>query len=106
MEMQVCTTEIIQEKVIVKNLGAVFGSTVMSRSFLRDIVVYIRNLLGGEIEEYSKLQNEARTMAIEKMIQSATSLGANAIVGLRICISRDHTNSTEILVYGTAVVTE
>jgi uncharacterized protein YbjQ (UPF0145 family) len=79
---------------------------VRARNIGRDIIAAFKNLVGGEIEEYTKLLAESREQSIDRMIQQAASLGANAIVDCRFSTSYIMQNSAEILVYGTAVYVE
>ncbi len=72
----------------------------------RDIVVAFRNIVGGEIKEYSELMEQARREAIEKLVEKACKIGANAIVGLRFSTSAIMSGASEVLAYETAVVVE
>ncbi len=101
----ICTTAIdIPEKKIVKTLGVVEGNTIRARNIGRDILAVFKNLIGGEIEEYTKLMGESREQAFDRMISEAEKLGADGIVGIRISTSYIMANAAEILVYGTAVI--
>ena len=104
--MTVTTMQDIPGKKIVKSLGLVKGNTIRARNIGRDIVAMLKNLLGGEIEEYTKLLAESREQAVDRMIVSAEELGANAIVGARFSTSYIMQSAAEIMVYGTAVITE
>lgn len=104
--MIVVTTEQIQGKRITKTLGMVRGSTVRCMHLGRDIVAILRNLVGGEIEEYTKMIAEAREQALDRMIHDAERLGANAVVCVRYGTSDISKGAAEILVYGTAVIIE
>ncbi|MBP7053359.1 MAG: YbjQ family protein [Phycisphaerae bacterium] len=104
--MLLSTTDTIPGKTITKHLGLVRGNTVRARHVGRDILASLRNLVGGEIAEYTKLLGESREQAIDRMVEHAQDLGANAIVGLRFSTSEVMTHAAEILVYGTAVVVE
>lgn len=84
-------------------LGLVRGNTVRVRHVGRDIAAALRNLVGGEVSEYTKLMAESRDQAIDRMVQQAAELGADAIVAIRFTTSMIMTNASEILVYGTAV---
>jgi uncharacterized protein YbjQ (UPF0145 family) len=91
---------------IVKTLGLVKGNTIRARNLGRDIIAALKNLVGGEIEEYTKLLAQSREQAMDRMIASAEELGANAIVGIRFSTSYIMQSAAEIMVYGTAVVVE
>jgi uncharacterized protein YbjQ (UPF0145 family) len=102
----VVSSSIIPGKEITKTFGIVKGNTVRARNIGRDIVAAVKNLVGGEIEEYTKLLAEAREQAVDRMIASARDLGANAIVDCRFSTSYIMQNAAEILVFGTAVYVE
>ncbi|MBN1509611.1 MAG: YbjQ family protein [Sedimentisphaerales bacterium] len=104
--MLLSTTESIPGKKVVKHLGLVRGNTIRGRHIGRDIVAGLRNLVGGEIAEYTKLMAESREQAIDRMCEEAGKLGANAIVGLRFSTAEVMAHAAEILAYGTAVVVE
>lgn len=91
---------------IVKTLGVVRGNTVRARHIGRDIIAVFKNVIGGEIEEYTKLLAESRDQSIDRMIASAEEQGANAIVDVRFSTSYIMANAAEIMVYGTAVLIE
>ena len=101
--MIVTTTENIPGKEIVEILGLSRGSTVRARNVGRDIFAALKNLIGGEINEYTKLQAESREQALQRMIKDAEGLGADAIVNVRITTSMIMQGVAEILAYGTAV---
>jgi uncharacterized protein YbjQ (UPF0145 family) len=104
--MLLSTTETIPGKKVVKHLGLVRGNTIRVRHIGKDILAGLRNLVGGEVVEYTKLMAESREQAIDRMCEHAKNLGANAIVGLRFSTSEVMMHAAEILVYGTAVVVE
>jgi len=104
--MILVNTDDIPHKKVVKSLGLVEGNTIRARNIGRDIVAVFKNLLGGEIEEYTKLLAQAREQALDRMISSAEELGANAIIGVRFSTSYIMQNAAEVLVYGTAVIVE
>ncbi len=89
---------------IVKVLGIVKGSTVHAKHIGKDILAGLRQLVGGEIKEYTEMLAEARAEAERRMIEEAERLGANAIVNIRYTTSSVMANAAEILAYGTAVV--
>lgn len=104
--MIITTTEFIPDKKIVKVLGLVKGNTVRARHIGKDILAALKNIVGGEIHEYTKLLAEAREQALGRMIKSAEELGANAIIGVRFGTSYVMQNAAEIMAYGTAVIVE
>lgn len=104
--MIVTTTEFIPDKKIVKVLGLVRGNTVRARHIGKDILAALKNIVGGEIREYTKLLAEAREQALDRMIKNAEELGANAIIGVRFGTSYVMQNAAEIMAYGTAVIVE
>ena len=101
--MIVTTTESIPGNEIVEILGLSRGSTVRARNVGRDIFAALKNLIGGEINEYTKLQADSREQALQRMIKDAESLGADAVVNVRITTSMILQGVAEILAYGTAV---
>ena len=101
--MIVTTTENISGNEIVEILGLSRGSTVRARNVGRDIFAALKNLIGGEINEYTKLQADSREQALQRMIKDAESLGADAVVNVRITTSMIMQGVAEILAYGTAV---
>lgn len=104
--MLLATTETIAGKTITKHLGLVRGNTIRARNVGKDIQAWLRNLVGGEIVEYTKLLAESREQALDRMMEEAKKLGANAIVAVRFSTSEVATHAAEIIVYGTAVVVE
>ncbi|MBN1781693.1 YbjQ family protein [bacterium] len=93
----------IAGKKIVETLGLVKGNTIRARHVGNDILAVLKNLIGGEIEEYTKLLSEAREQALDRMIAMAQGMGADAIVDTKFSTSYIMGNAAEILVYGTAV---
>jgi len=104
--MIVVNTETIPGKRIVKVMGLARGNTVRARFFGKDIMAFFRNLAGGEVTEYTKMIAEAREQALDRMVESAKAMGANAVVNIRFATSEVMQGAAEILVYGTAVVVE
>ena len=104
--MMFVTTEEIPGKTITKTLGLVRGNTIRARHVGRDISAALRNIVGGEITDYTKMMAESREQALDRMAEEAEGLGANAIVGIRITTSMIMQSASEILVYGTAVIVE
>jgi uncharacterized protein YbjQ (UPF0145 family) len=91
---------------VTETLGLVRGNTIRARHVGRDILAVLKNLVGGEIEEYTKMMAESREQAIDRMIAHANELGGNAIVDLRFSTSYIMGSAAEILVYGNAVKIE
>ena len=104
--MIITTTETIFGKKVVKTLGLVKGNTIRARHVGRDIVAGFRNIIGGEITEYTKMLAESREQALDRMQEEAKKLGANAIVGMRFITASIMGGAAELLAYGTAVVVE
>ena len=104
--MILSTTPSIEGRNIKKSLGLVKGNTIRARNIGKDILALFRNIVGGEIKDYTKLMAQAREQAIDRMIADAEELGANAIVNVRFSTSYIMQNAAEILVYGTAVILE
>lgn len=101
--MILTNTETIPNKEITELLGIARGSTVRARSIGRDIFAGLKNIIGGEINEYTKLQAQSREEAIQRMTADAERLGADAIVNVRFATSVIMQGASEILAYGTAV---
>ncbi len=104
--MIISTSEQIAGYRITKTLGLVRGNTIRARHVGRDIMALGRNIVGGEIAEYTKLLAEAREQALDRMVTEATELGANAVVTLRFSTSMITSGGAELLAFGTAVVIE
>ena len=100
------TTDTVAGRPTVKVLGVVSGSTVRARNIGRDITALFRNIVGGEVSEYTLLLAQSREEALQRMKDVAVGKGANAIVGMRFMTSMVAQGSAEILAYGTAVVVE
>ncbi|PJC56000.1 hypothetical protein CO026_02665 [Candidatus Kaiserbacteria bacterium CG_4_9_14_0_2_um_filter_41_32] len=101
--MIIITTETIPGKEVSEVLGIARGSTVRARHIGRDIVAVLKNIVGGEIDEYTKLQAESREQALQRMTEDAERLNADAVIGVRMMTSLVAQGAAEILVYGTAV---
>jgi uncharacterized protein YbjQ (UPF0145 family) len=97
------TTETVAGKEILETLGIVRGSTVRARNIGRDIFAGLKNIVGGEISEYTKLLADAREQALQRMLEDAKKLGADAIVNVRFTTSQVMQGAAEMLAYGTAV---
>ena len=102
----VVTTSSITGMKITKTLGLVRGNTIRARHLGKDILAGLRNIICGEIHEYTKLIAESREQAVDRIIDDATRLGANAIVEVRFTTSVLSAGAAELLAYGTAVVIE
>jgi len=101
--MIVITTESVPGKDITGVLGIARGSTVRARHLGRDIFAGLKNIVGGEISEYTKLLADAREEAMQRMINDGNRMGADAILNVRFTTSTVMQGSSEILAYGTAV---
>jgi uncharacterized protein YbjQ (UPF0145 family) len=102
----ITTTENVPGYRVVKVLGLVRGNTIRARHLGKDIMAGFRNVVGGEISEYTKLLGESREQAIDRMVAEAEALGGNAIVMIRFSTSQVTSGAAELLAYGTAVVVE
>lgn len=98
--------ESVPGKTIKEFYGVVTGSTVRTKHIGRDFMAGIKNLIGGELKGYTELLHEARTQALERMIQEARSTGANAVVNVRFSTSSVAQGAAELFAYGTAVKVE
>jgi uncharacterized protein YbjQ (UPF0145 family) len=104
--MIVVTDKKIVGKRIVRTLGLVRGNTIRARHLGKDVLAILRNVVGGEISEYTKMMAEAREQAIDRMVEEAEELGANAVICTRFATSMLMQGASELLAYGTAVVVE
>lgn len=102
----VTTTENIPGTRVVKTIGHVFGLTVRSRSLGGNIAAGLKSLVGGEIGSYVKLNEDARRQAIDRMVQNAAAMGANAVTMMRFDSTEMARSMSEIVAYGTARVVE
>lgn len=102
-DMLIVSTEAVPGREIVQALGMVRGSTVRAKHLGTDIVAGLRNLVGGEVKEYASLLAGSREQAIDRMIDAAFALGADAVVAVRMQTSTIQQGASEVLVYGTAV---
>ena len=100
----VTTTENIPEARVVRTLGQVFGLTVRSRSLGGNIAAVLKSLIGGEIKSYVKLNEDSRRQALDRMVQNAAAMGANAITMMRFDSTEMGGGMSEIVAYGTARV--
>ncbi|NQS98298.1 MAG: YbjQ family protein [candidate division Zixibacteria bacterium] len=101
--MIITTTFEVPGKTVIKYLGLVKGNTIRARHIGHDIFAGLKNIVGGEINEYTKMMADAREQSIARMTAEAEKLGADAIVGVRFTTSMTMQGASEILVYGTAV---
>lgn len=101
--MIISTTELVPGKEVTEILGIARGSTVRARNIGRDIFAGLKNIVGGEIEEYTKLQAQAREQAMQRMVHDAERLHADAVLNVRLTTSMVIQGASEILAYGTAV---
>jgi uncharacterized protein YbjQ (UPF0145 family) len=104
--MIVVTTDAVAGRKMLRAIGIVKGNTVRACHLGEDIMAFMKNLVGGELAEYSKVIAQAREQAIDRMITEARELGANAVVGLRFETFYVTQGAAEIMSYGTAVVLE
>ena len=104
--MLVSTAENIAGHRTVETLGQVFGLVVRSRGLGGNIIASLRTIVGGEIHEYTQLLEETRRQALDRMVQNAAAMGANAVVMMRFDSSEIGQMMSEIVAYGTAVVIE
>ena len=102
--MILVTTPTVPKKEIDETLGIARGSTVRARNVGQDIFAGLKNIIGGEISEYTKPQAQSREQALQRMQEDAERLGANAIVNVRLTTSMVMQGCSEILAYGTAVI--
>lgn len=105
-KMTVVTTPNVPGKNVVRTLGLVRGNTIRARHVGKDIMAAMRNLVGGEVTEYAKLLAESREQALDRMVEQAEALDANAVIGLQFQTSVVMGGAAEMMAYGTAVVVE
>ena len=104
--MILSNTESVPGKTIKEFFGVVTGSTVRAKHIGRDFMAGLKNIIGGELKGYTELLNEARSQALERMMQEARSTGANAVVNVRFSTSSVAQGAAELFAYGTAVRVE
>jgi len=104
--MLMSTTDTIVGKKITKQLGLAKGNTIRARHIGRDIMAIFRHIIGGEITDYTKMMAESREQALDRMVENAQKLGANAVVHVSFSTQMIMGGASEILAYGTAVVVE
>ncbi|MEL6202089.1 MAG: heavy metal-binding domain-containing protein [Pseudomonadota bacterium] len=101
--MLVVTTETIPGHEIAETVGMVRGNVIRAKHVGTDIIAGLRNIVGGEVSEYTKLMAEAREQAFDRMIADAKAQGADAIVGMRFSTSMVTQGAAEMLAFGTGV---
>ncbi len=101
--MIITTTDFVTGKEITEILGVARGSTVRARNIGRDIFAALKNVVGGEIEEYTRLQAESREQALQRLVEDAEKMNADAVINIRLATSMVMQGAAEILAYGTAV---
>ena len=106
MIVLITSTFDIADKTIVKTLGLVKGNTIRARHVGRDIMAGLRGIVGGELHEYTKLLAESREQALDRMIEDAEKLGADAVVGVSFSTSVMSQGAAELMAFGTAVLIE
>ncbi|AGG07090.1 MULTISPECIES: YbjQ family protein [Dehalococcoides] len=104
--MIMTNTEAVAGHKIIKNLGLVKGNTIRAKHIGKDIMASLRSIVGGEIEEYTQMLDEARNEALKRMEADAKEKGANAIICVRFSTSAVMQNASEVMAYGTAVIVE
>ena len=104
--MIVVTDNKISGKRVVRTLGIVRGNTIRARHLGKDVLAVMRNIVGGEVSEYTKMMAESREQALDRMVEEADELGANAVIGTRFMTSMLMQGAAELLAYGTAVIVE
>lgn len=104
--MLVVTTENVPLHRVIELRGQCFGVVVRSRGFAGNLMAGLRSIVGGEIHEYTQLLEEARRHAIDRLVENATAMGANAILTMRFDSSEIGETMSEIVAYGTAAVVE
>ena len=104
--MIIVTTDVVSNRKIQEVKGLVKGSTVRSKHIGKDFGAAIQNLVGGELVAYNEMLVEARQIAIARMVEEATAMGANAVIGFRLMSSSVVQGAAEMVAYGTAVIIE
>lgn len=102
-KMIITNIETVPGKTIVEHFGLVSGSTIRAKHVGRDLMAGLKNLVGGELKGYTQLLHESRQQALERMIEQARQLGANAVVNVRFSTSSVAQGAAELYAYGTAV---
>ncbi|MEM0089201.1 MAG: YbjQ family protein [Archaeoglobaceae archaeon] len=102
-EIIITTTDFVPGFEIERIIGVVFGNTVRAKHIGKDISALFKNIVGGEIQEYTEMLSEARKEALNRMIKNAKELGADAVLNVRFATSQTMAGAAELLAYGTAV---
>lgn len=103
LSMKLSTTNDVAGHSVAETIGIARGSTVRTRNVGNDILAAFKNLVGGEVAEYTRLQADAREQALQRMIEDAKNLGADAVICVRFQTSVMMAGASELLAYGTAV---
>lgn len=101
--MLVLNTDFVPGKEITETLGLVRGNAIRAKNIGKDIVSGIRNIVGGELTEYTEMFSETRELAVKRMQEDAKKIGADAIINVRFTTSQVAAGAAELMVYGTAV---
>ncbi len=104
--MLLTNLEYVPDRKIIKHLGLVQGSTVRAKHVGRDLMAGIKNIFGGELVGYTELLQESREESMQRMMQQAEAVGANAVLNIRFSTSSITAGAAELFIYGTAVVLE
>jgi uncharacterized protein YbjQ (UPF0145 family) len=104
--MIITNIETVPGKNIIEHFGLVAGSTIRAKHLGRDIMAGLKNLVGGELKGYTQLLKESRQQALDRMVDQARQLGANAIINVRFSTSSVAQGAAELYAYGTAVLVE
>ena len=104
--MIVVTTDFVPGRKISEAAGVVRGNTIRARHLGKDILAWLKNIVGGEIEEYTKMIAESREQSLDRMVEEAKGLGADAVINVRFMTASMMQNAAELLAYGTAVKLE
>jgi uncharacterized protein YbjQ (UPF0145 family) len=104
--MEITNLESVPGKRIARNLGLVMGNTIRAKHIGKDIMAGLKTIIGGEIGGYTQLLSEARNEAMQRMLDQAERLGANAVINVRFSTSSVMQGAAELFAYGTAVVVE
>jgi len=100
------TSDSIPGRRVVKTLGLVKGNTIRARHMGKDILAGLKGIVGGEISEYTKMVAESREQSLDRLVEEAELLGANAVVAIRFTTASMMQGAAELLAYGTAVIVE
>ena len=104
--MIITNIESVPGRTVVEHYGLVQGSTIRAKHIGRDFMAGLKNIVGGELAGYTELLQESRSQAVERMVEQARALGANAVVNVRFSTASITQGAAEILAYGTAVLVE